>query len=109
MADIHIHREHHLGLKAARKIAFAWAEEVERDYDLECEYAEGDDADGDEVRFSRTGVKGTLAVTGDAFELRARLGLLAGAFRHHIEAEIVKRLDERLAQAPRARPKRRGA
>ena len=29
MADIHIHRDHTLGLTKARKIAWKWAEEVE--------------------------------------------------------------------------------
>jgi len=29
VADIHIQRDHALGLRAARKIAFAWAEQVE--------------------------------------------------------------------------------
>ena len=29
MADIHIQRDHTLGLRAARMIAFAWAEQVE--------------------------------------------------------------------------------
>ena len=28
MPDIHIHREHHLGFKEARKVAFSWAETV---------------------------------------------------------------------------------
>ena len=29
MANLHIVREHHLGHAAARKVAYAWAEQVE--------------------------------------------------------------------------------
>lgn len=98
MSDIHIHRDHALGLAQARKIAFQWAEQVEQEFDMACEYEEGHEAD--EVRFTRSGVKGTLAVGKNHFELHARLGLLLGAFKGTIEAEIVRRLDELLAHPP---------
>ena len=39
------------------------------------------------------GVKGTLMVTADKFELNATLGFLLGAFKGKIEGEIVKNLD----------------
>lgn len=100
MADLHIVREHTLGLAKARKIAFKWAEQVEADFGMNCNYAEG--KTGDEVDFSRSGVKGSLAVTKDRFELRAQLGFLVGAFKHTIEAEIVKNLDALLAPKPDA-------
>ncbi len=95
MADLHIVREHTLGLAKARKIAFKWAEQVETEFGMDCSYAEG--KTGDEVGFVRSGVKGTLVVTKDRFELRAHLGFLVGAFKHKIEAEIVKNLDDLLA------------
>lgn len=98
MADIHIRREHGLGLAAARKLAFKWAERVEAEFDMACTYEEG--RAGDEVSFSRSGVNGTLKVTKDHFELDAKLGLLLGAFKGRIESEIVKNLDELLAQKP---------
>jgi putative polyhydroxyalkanoate system protein len=101
MADLHIVREHTLGLAKARKIAFKWAEQAEAEFGLTCTYAEGDAAD--EVTFSRTGVKGTLEVDATRFELRAQLGLLVGAFKHHIEAEIVKNLDALLAAPAKKR------
>lgn len=56
--------------------------------------------DGDIVRFTRSGVNGTLEVSANAFELHAKLGLLLGAFKGHIEAEIVKNLDALLASKP---------
>ncbi len=98
MADLYIVREHALGLAKARKIAFKWAEQAEAEFGLECVYAEGKTSD--EVDFARAGVQGTLSVTKDRFELRAQLGFLVGAFKHRIEAEIVKNLDTLLAATP---------
>jgi putative polyhydroxyalkanoate system protein len=95
LADLHIFREHTLGLAKARKIAFKWAEQAESEFGMECTYAEGQVHD--EVEFVRSGVKGTLQVTKDRFELKAHLGFLVGAFKHSIEAEIVKNLDTLLA------------
>ena len=94
MADLHILREHKLGLAKARAIAFDWAEQVERDLGMACTYEEGKSADV--VRFTRTGVEGELLVTKDRFELDARLGFLLGAFKGRIEAEIVNLLDTML-------------
>ena len=96
MADIHIVREHALGLAQARKLAFRWAEVAEKKLDMECTYEEG--RTSDLVSFRRPGASGELKVTKDRFELGARLGLLLGVFRGKIEGEIVKNLDQLLAQ-----------
>jgi putative polyhydroxyalkanoate system protein len=96
MADIHIHRDHALGLARARKIAWHWAEQAESRFGMECTVIEGDD--NDVVEFTRSGVSGRLVVTASAFELDARLGLLVGAFRHRIESEIESNLDSLLAE-----------
>ena len=101
MADIHIQREHSLGLLEARKIAFKWAEQVEEKFDMECTYEEGKTEDL--VSFSRSGVSGTLAVTKDSFDLNAQLGFLLGAFKDKIEGEIVKNLDTLIAKKPAAK------
>jgi putative polyhydroxyalkanoate system protein len=98
MADIHIEREHALGLSAARKLAFKWAEQVEAEFDMECTYQEG--AIQDCVTFSRSGVTGELKVMPGRFELDAKLGFLLGAFKDRIEGEIVKNLDALLARQP---------
>lgn len=95
MADIHIHRDHHFSLPKARKIAFAWAEQAENEFGMECTYEEGDTEDL--VTFTRSGVKGTLKVCKQRFELDAQLGFLLGAFKDKIEGEIVKNLDQLLA------------
>ncbi|MDM7944000.1 MAG: polyhydroxyalkanoic acid system family protein [Hydrogenophaga sp.] len=107
MADIHIERDHQLGMGGARKLAWRWAEQAENDFDMSCTYEEGTDCD--EVQFSRSGVSGTLKVWADRFELDARLGFLLGAFKDRIEGEIVKNLDELLAaKKPAARKKKAG-
>lgn len=98
MSHIHIHRDHHLGLAGARKIAFKWAEQVEEEFGMECTYEEGHGED--EVSFMRSGVSGTLKVSRQSFELDAKLGFLLGAFRARIESEIVRNLDELLAKKP---------
>jgi putative polyhydroxyalkanoate system protein len=101
VTDLHIVREHALGLARARKIAFKWAEEVETEFGMQCTYSEGKTVD--EVDFVRTGVKGTLKVSKDRFELSAHLGFLVGAFKGKIEAEIVKNLDTLLVSSEAAR------
>jgi putative polyhydroxyalkanoate system protein len=103
MPDIHIRKDHALGLARARQIATDWAEQVEADYGMSCTILEGED--GDTVEFSRAGVKGELAVAADHFLLDAKLGFLMGAFKATIEGEIQKALDALLAaEAPKKKP-----
>lgn len=98
MADITIHRTHTLGLPAARKVAFAWAEQAEAEFGMDCTCEEGKTADM--LTFKRSGVSGTLNVTKTEFNLEAKLGFLMSAFKEKIEAEIVKNLDALLAAKP---------
>lgn len=98
MPDLKIHRAHSLGLERAREVAWKWAEDAERKFDMSCTVIEGEFSDT--VEFTRTGVNGTLVVAADHFELKARLGFLLGAFSQTIETEIQKNLDELLAAAP---------
>lgn len=96
MADIHIHRDHALGLTKARKVALQWVKDAEEKFGLECTLLEGDTSDT--VAFTRAGVKGELIVAADHFQLEAKLGFLLGAFSKTIESEIEKNLDALLAQ-----------
>ncbi|MEK8053465.1 polyhydroxyalkanoic acid system family protein [Ideonella sp. DXS22W] len=100
MPDIHIHRDHALGLPKAREVAWSWAEEVEQKFDMECTVLEGETSDT--VEFTRSGVKGRLIVAADHFDLEAKLGFLLGAFAKTIEAEIEKNLDTLLGAASKA-------
>ena len=97
MAELHIHREHALGLAKARKVAWKWAEEAEKKFDMECTVIEGEFSDT--VEFTRSGVSGTLVVAPDHFELDAKLGFLLGAFSKTIEHEIEKNLDTLLSKS----------
>ena len=96
MPDIHIHRDHQLGLAKARKIALQWAEEVEAKFDMACTILEGETSDT--VEFTRSGVKGELIVAANHFTLDAKLGFLLGAFSKTIESEIEKNLDALLSK-----------
>ncbi|ALT76070.1 polyhydroxyalkanoic acid system family protein [Paucibacter sp. KCTC 42545] len=102
MADIRIHRDHALGLTRAREIAWAWAEQVEEKFGMDCTVLEGETSDT--VAFTRSGVKGELIVAAKHFELHAKLGLLLGAFKTSIEGEIEKELDGLLAAESSAKP-----
>lgn len=95
MADIHIVREHSLGLEQARKLAFRWAEVAEKKLEMDCTYEEG--KTHDVVSFKRPGASGELRVTKDRFQLNARLGMLLGVFKGKIESAIVDNLDQLLA------------
>ena len=97
MPDIRIHREHKLGLAKARKVAWAWAEQVEQKFGMECTVLEGETSDT--VEFTRAGVNGRLIVAADHFDLDAKLGFLLGAFSGTIEHEIEKNLDSLLGKA----------
>jgi putative polyhydroxyalkanoate system protein len=102
MPDIRIHRKHKLGLAKAREVAWAWAEEVEKKFDMECTVIEGETSDV--VEFERMGVKGKLQVAADHFDLDAKLGFLLGAFSKTIETEIERNLDELLAAGKKKPP-----
>jgi putative polyhydroxyalkanoate system protein len=97
MADIRIHREHALGLAKARKVAWQWAEDVEKKFDMECTVIEGETSDT--VEFTRAGVTGRLIVAADHFDLQAKLGFLLGAFAKTIEGDIDMELDPLLGKA----------
>ena len=104
MADLNLHRDHTLGLARARKVALKWAEDVEKDLDMECTLIEGDDEDV--LEFKRAGVDGHMIVAATYFELEAKLGFLLKAFAGKIEAEVSKQLEEALAreEAKAAKP-----
>jgi putative polyhydroxyalkanoate system protein len=103
MPDIRIHREHDLGLANARRVAWQWAVQVERDFELQCTVIEGKTSDT--IEFTRSGVSGTLIVAADHFDLHAKLGFLLGVFSLKIESEIERTLDDLLGKAGKRAPK----
>jgi putative polyhydroxyalkanoate system protein len=88
-------------------VAWQWAEEVEKKFDMECTVLEGDTSDT--VEFTRPGVKGQLIVAADHFDLDAKLGFLLGAFSKTIESEIERNLDDLLASSAKPKPAKKTA
>jgi putative polyhydroxyalkanoate system protein len=95
--DIHIERNHALGIAGAREVARQWMQQVEQDYGLECTYTEGEIHDV--AQFSRAGIDGTVEVTANTLTLEATLGFLFSSFSDQIEQKIAKNLDA-LLDAP---------
>lgn len=96
MSDLHIHRQHQLGLSKAREIALRWAEDAEAQFDMECTILEGETSDT--VEFTRSGVRGQMIVAADHFELTATLGFLFKAFAGKFQDEVSRQLDAALAK-----------
>jgi putative polyhydroxyalkanoate system protein len=93
MADIKVVRKHRLTIAHAKKIAQKTADDLASEYDLESKW------DGDTLRFSRSGVNGSMAVSASEIRLDVKLGLLLSAFKTKIEHHIEHRLDELLVAA----------
>ncbi len=98
MPDIHIERNHALGIERAREIALQWVAEAERDYGMSCRYEEG--AMTDTASFKRPGVDGTVRVTPSQFTIDIKLGFLLDVFSDRIEEKVTRNLDEMIASQP---------
>jgi putative polyhydroxyalkanoate system protein len=83
------------GLYLHKYISAVGAQAADRDHN-------SSGSDSDQVRFSRSGLSGTLEVTGERFRLQAQLGFLLSAFKDRIESEIQKNLDELIARQTRS-------
>jgi putative polyhydroxyalkanoate system protein len=97
VSDIHMQREHTLGLLNARKLVGEWIEQAETRLGMSCSYQQGESSD--EISFQRPGVTGTVQITEDRFVLDAELGFLLSAFKDKIESEVARRMDKMLVQA----------
>lgn len=97
MSHIHIERAHSLGLPAARRLARRWAEKATSDHGMSCRVDQG--AGADRVHFSRSGVTGTLDVTGERFCIDLRLGMLMSVFAGTIETKLRQKLEQQIEKA----------
>ncbi len=88
MSEISIRRRHNLPIAEARKAAEKVARQLEKDFDLAYEWQ------GHVLHFSRSGVAGTLHVSGEDVRIDAKLGLLLGFLKARIEAEVEENLDK---------------
>src|SRR5689334_18546011 len=98
MADIEIHRAHHLGLKGARAAADKMAEHLGTKFGLSGDWS------GNTLHFQRPGVSGTLAITDRDVDLAVSLGFLLKAMKGSIERAVHEELDKLFAaRAPTAK------
>ncbi|MCP5265045.1 MAG: polyhydroxyalkanoic acid system family protein [Burkholderiaceae bacterium] len=88
MSSLSLTRKHKLGIKRARQAASRVAAELDEAFGMHSEW------DGNTLRFTRSGVTGTLVVSKDSVRLDAKLGLLLAAFKSRIEAQVHHNFDE---------------
>ena len=99
MSDIKFQQSHSLGFDKARELAGQWMAEASQKMGLNCQCVQGEQADT--ITFERSGVNGTLRVSGDAFDLNIKLGMMMAAFKPMIEAEVSKNLGRIIEKASR--------
>lgn len=91
MPTIAIHRPHRLPIAQARAVVDEVAARMHEKFGLAGGWQ------GDTLLFSRPGVNGSIALTVDAVDVRAELGLLLAPLKGMVEAEIRRKLDEHFA------------
>ncbi len=93
MAELRIKRQHGLGLAEARLAAQRVADELASSLQVRSAW------DGDTLRFSRSGIDGSLKVSADDVEVVARLGMLVAMLKPQIEARVNRDFDEYFGSA----------
>lgn len=99
LSTIEVHRQHPLGLSAARVAAEAIAQDMSESYQLDCEWA---DHAQTELRFRGSGVHGSLTLDENSLQLEVHLGLMLLPVRSVLEQEIIDYVDQRLPCPHRA-------
>lgn len=89
MASIDIQHAHSLPPARARQGVQDVADKLRERFGIDYRW------DGDILKFSRSGVDGRIALMPNQLHLTAQLGLIFGAMKGTIEAEIRKELAER--------------
>lgn len=92
MSDIRVTRRHNLGIACARAEVERIARRVQQDYGANYAW------DGDTLRFSRSGVRGWIAVTDNRLDLSIKLDLLFKVMQARIEQRLVAKIDRHLAR-----------
>jgi putative polyhydroxyalkanoate system protein len=96
MATISVVKKHHLSHAKAKTVAEKIAKDLHRKFDLACTW------DGDECRFERSGLTGTMHVEKDRIALDVKLGFLLSAVAPSIERAIHEELDGLVGTPPPA-------
>ena len=87
MPTISIKRPHKLDRKRARAAAQKIAKDLEKKFDLVCEW------NGDDVTFERSGISGQMHVGKSDLQLEVKLSFLMTPLKATIEQAIRKELD----------------
>ena len=88
MARISIGKRHHLSHKKAKTVAERLADDLEKRFNLACNW------EGDDVHFQRPGLSGSMHVGKSEITLDVKLGLLLTPLKPAIEKEIHAQLDK---------------
>ena len=88
MPSIDIRRPHQLSIAEARAVVDKVAERMREKLGVDGQWQ------GETLRFSRPGVTGTIAVSSDAIQVKAELGLMMSPLKGMVEQEIRRKLDE---------------
>ena len=91
MPKIDIRRPHQLSIAEARAVVDQVAARMHEKLGIDGQWQ------GDILRFSRPGVSGTIAVSSDAIQVNAELGLMLSPLKGMVEQEIRRKLDEHFA------------
>ena len=88
MPKIDIRRLHQLSIAEARAIVDQVAARMHEKLGMDGQWQ------GDTLHFSRPGATGTIAVSSDAIQVHAELGLMLSPLKGMVEQEIRRKLDE---------------
>lgn len=91
MPAIDLRQSHQLPLAEARARVEHVADRMREKFGMDSRW------DGDTLRFSRPGVKGTIAVAAHEVTVHAELGLMLSPLKGMVEDEIRRKLAEHLA------------
>lgn len=106
MSEIHIERQHSLGLPRARSVATQWMAQARERWGLQFEHeaaAPEASTEEDRLRFSGMGAEGTVQVGASRFVVQLSLGGLMAAFAPMVEDKMTRKLDALLAEEGAAR------
>lgn len=88
MPKIDIHQTHQLPLEQARAKVDQVAQRMLEKFDTTSHWK------NDTLHFSRSGVKGSIAVTADSVDVHAELGMMLSPLKGMVEQEIRRKLTE---------------
>jgi len=91
MPSISLKQPHQMTAPAARAVVDQVAARMREKFGMACDWH------GDVLRFTRSGVKGAIAVGASDIQVDAELGMMLAPLKGMIEQEIRRKLDEHFA------------